>query len=141
MNAHYALAAIFGLGLRGIEKKLKLPYGPLGDGATRDTVKALPTTLEAAVNSFKREGSVARELFGDYFVDHFAGTREHEIAVFQKAVTNWERKLHLLPGGCRLIMQWRGISSLYSARRASCMDLCKPCRRGRIMQPRVTDDI
>ena len=27
---------------------------------------------------------------GDYFVDHFAGTREHELEVFRRAVTDWE---------------------------------------------------
>ena len=94
MNAHFALAAIFALGLRGIEKKLTLPYGPLGDGSTRETVKHLPTSLESATIAFKRQGSVAREVFGDYFVDHIAGTRDHEIEVFRKAVTTWEGELN-----------------------------------------------
>lgn len=94
MNPYYAMAAIFGLGLRGIEQKMKLPYGPLGsDGVTRATIKHLPTSLEAAVDTFKREGSVAREVFGDYFVDHFAGTRDHELEEHRKAVTSWEGEL------------------------------------------------
>jgi glutamine synthetase len=91
MNPYYAMASIFALGLRGIEKKMKLPYGPLGTpGATRKDIKHLPTSLESAVATFKREGSVAREVFGDYFVDHFAGTREHELEEHRRAVTNWE---------------------------------------------------
>jgi glutamine synthetase len=33
---------------------------------------------------------VARELFGDVFVDHFVATREWEWRQFQAEVTNWE---------------------------------------------------
>ena len=91
MNPYYAFSAIFGLGLRGIQRRLPLPYGPIGaPGVTRDTLIHLPTSLEAATTHFKRKGSVAREVFGDLFVDHFAGTREHEISLHRKAVTSWE---------------------------------------------------
>ncbi|WVF67973.1 hypothetical protein IAT40_002735 [Kwoniella sp. CBS 6097] len=91
MNPYYAMSAIFALGLRGIANKTKLPYGPLNSpGVTRDTVKHLPTSLEGAVDAFKAPKSVAREVLGDYFVDHYAGTREHELDVFRKAVTDWE---------------------------------------------------
>lgn len=93
MNPYYAMAAIFGLGLRGIEKKLKLPYGPIdAPDVTRQTLIKLPTSLESATATFKREGSVAREVFGDYFVDHFAGTRENEVEEHRRAVTSWERE-------------------------------------------------
>jgi glutamine synthetase len=91
MNPHYAFSAIFALGLRGIAKKSKLPYGPIGSpGVTRDTLIKLPTSLESATAQFKRPESLAREVMGDYFVDHFAGTREHELEVFRRAVTDWE---------------------------------------------------
>ncbi|CAD6574075.1 MAG: hypothetical protein TREMPRED_001001 [Tremellales sp. Tagirdzhanova-0007] len=91
MNPYFALAAIFGLGLRGIANKTALPYGPVGSpGVTRDTLIMLPTSLEAATAQFKREGSLAREVLGDYLVDHFAGTREHELELHRRAVTNWE---------------------------------------------------
>lgn len=85
------MSAIFGLGLRGIANKTALPYGPIGSpGVTRDTLVKLPLSLEAATATFKREGSLAREVFGDYMVDHFAGTREHEIDLHRRAVTSWE---------------------------------------------------
>ena len=91
MNPYYAFSAIFALGLRGIKRKLELPFGPIGsDGVTRDTLPKLPTSLRAATEQFKRENSVAREVFGDMFVDHFAGTREHELHLHEKAVTSWE---------------------------------------------------
>ena len=100
MNPYFALAAIFGLGLRGIANKTALPYGPVGSpGVTRDTLIMLPTSLEAATAQFKREGSLAREVLGDYLVDHFAGTREHELELHRRAVTNWEgqSRPHLNP--------------------------------------------
>jgi glutamine synthetase len=50
----------------------------------------LPRSLEAATIRMMRQGSVAREVFGDEFVEHFGGTREHEVGVWNSAVTNWE---------------------------------------------------
>jgi glutamine synthetase len=77
--------------LRGIEKKMSLPYGPLGSpGVTRETVKPLPISLEAALVRFKAEGSLAREVLGDFMVDHYTGTREHELEVYRKSVSSWE---------------------------------------------------
>ncbi len=91
MNPYYAFSAIFGLGLRGIQKKMKLPYGPVGSpGVTRETLVKLPTSLESATAAFSKPTSIAREVFGDYFVDHFAGTREHELEMHRRAVTSWE---------------------------------------------------
>lgn len=57
----------------------------------------LPTSLEAANNRMMAKGSVAREVFGDFFVDHFGGTREHEVKLWNEAVTNWEGTCHSLP--------------------------------------------
>jgi glutamine synthetase len=103
MNPHFALSAIFALGLRGIEKRLALTTGPIGSpGVTRASLAKLPTSLEAAVETFKREGSLAREVLGDYFVDHFAGTREHELEVHRRAVTNWEGEWALASARVRL---------------------------------------
>jgi len=54
----------------------------------------LPTSLESATIRMMRSDSIAREreVFGDDFVDHYGGTREHEIKLWNEAVTNWERK-------------------------------------------------
>lgn len=91
MNAYFAFSAIFGLGLRGIANKTPLPYGPVGSpGVTRKTLVKLPISLESATAAFKWEGSLAREVLGDYLVDHFAGTREHELELHRRAVTSWE---------------------------------------------------
>ncbi|PGH35497.1 glutamine synthetase [[Emmonsia] crescens] len=92
-NPHYVLAAILALGWRGVEKKLALPVPPLPRGAevgnSTDQGVRLAKSLKEAVAVFTREGSVAREVFGDAFVDHFGGTREHEVRLWEEAVTDW----------------------------------------------------
>ena len=39
-----------------------------------------------------RPESIAREpeMFGDVFVEHYGGTREHEVKLWNEAVTSWE---------------------------------------------------
>ena len=49
----------------------------------------LAKTLKEANERFMRRGSVAREVFGDEFVEHFGGTREHEVRLWEEAVTDW----------------------------------------------------
>jgi len=95
-NAHLVLATIFAAGLRGIEKQLDLvrdcppPLG-VGDdtGGKSDQGERLAKTLAEATERFK-SSSIAREILGDEFVDHFAGTREHEVKLWNDAVTDWE---------------------------------------------------
>ncbi|KAJ7510039.1 hypothetical protein B0H11DRAFT_2269544 [Mycena galericulata] len=96
MNPYYALSAVFLLGLRGIEKKLKLQTPPISHFSPEDRisgkVKMLPVSLESATARMMRPDSIAREkgMLGDVFVEHFGGTREHEVKLWNEAVTNWE---------------------------------------------------
>ena len=39
-----------------------------------------------------KHSKIAKELFGDDFVDHFTKTREWEWRQFSKDVTDWETK-------------------------------------------------
>lgn len=57
---------------------------------TTKKVPMLPLSLEAATAKMVRPDSIAREIFGNEFVDHFGGTREHEVKLWNEAVTNWE---------------------------------------------------
>jgi len=41
------------------------------------------------------KSSIAREIFGDEFVDHFGGTRQHELRQFEEAITDWELERYL----------------------------------------------
>jgi glutamine synthetase len=56
----------------------------------------LPCSLEAATARMMRPDSVAREIFGNEFVEHFGGTREHEVFLWNQAVTNWEGRVNVL---------------------------------------------
>jgi len=99
MNAFFALSAIFRLGLRGIAKQLPLKIAPISTMTPEDKlsgkVEMLPLSLEAATVRMMAEDSVAREALGDGFVDHFGGTREHEVRLWNAAVTNWEVERYL----------------------------------------------
>jgi glutamine synthetase len=96
MNAPLALAAIFALGHYGVQNKLKLPYGPIGSpGVTRDNLPKLATTLEAATERFMAKDSIARKVLGDETIEHFGGTRLHEVDVFKQTVTDWEMKRYM----------------------------------------------
>jgi glutamine synthetase len=92
-NSHLVMATILALGYWGIEKKLEIPIPPLGKGEdvgnAGDAGERLAKNLKEATERFARKGSVAREVFGDDFVDHFKGTREHECRLWDEAVTDW----------------------------------------------------
>ncbi|KAF2689378.1 glutamine synthetase/guanido kinase [Lentithecium fluviatile CBS 122367] len=98
-NPHFVLAAILALGWRGIEKKMEIPIPPLGKGedvgGASDKGVRLAKSLKEATQVFMRKESVAREVFGDEFVDHFGGTREHEIRLWDEAVTDWEVRRYI----------------------------------------------
>lgn len=102
-NPYLVLATILALGWRGVEKKLEIPIPPLGKGedvgGAADKGVRLAKSLREATDTFKSKDSIAREVFGDDFVDHFAGTREHELRLWDEAVTDWYVDLSLLFGG------------------------------------------
>ncbi|KAJ3492128.1 hypothetical protein NLI96_g202 [Meripilus lineatus] len=101
MNPYFALSAIFALGLRGIDKQLELPCPPISQMTPEDKktgkVQMLPLSLERATERMMRIDSIAREdsVFGQEFVEHFGGTRQHEVKLWNEAVTNWEVERYL----------------------------------------------
>ncbi|TRX88945.1 hypothetical protein FHL15_010173 [Xylaria flabelliformis] len=99
VNPHFVMAAILALGWRGVEKKLEIPVPPLGKGqdvgGAEDKGARLAKSLKEATDRFMRKDSIAREVFGDDFVDHFGGSRNHEIRLWDESVTDWEMKRYL----------------------------------------------
>ncbi|ORY76052.1 glutamate-ammonia ligase [Protomyces lactucae-debilis] len=91
---HYAMAALLGLGLRGIEKKLAFSMPPLGHtpepGTPAKSSIRLAKDLKEATVKFMAPGSLAREVLGDAFVEHFGFTRQQEIKQWEMTVTDWE---------------------------------------------------
>lgn len=55
----------------------------------------LPQSLETATERMMRPDSIAREesVLGNDFVEHYGGTRQHEVRLWNEAVTNWEGTL------------------------------------------------
>jgi glutamine synthetase len=89
IHPHYALNAIFRAGLRGIEKKSQITIPPESARSKDSPAERLPNTLAAAVERFSAKGSVARQIFGDEFVDFFTVSRRHELRQWREAVTDW----------------------------------------------------
>jgi glutamine synthetase len=89
VNPYLAVAACIASGLYGVRNKLKLKDAVQGSGYHDTTAERLPRTLFEATRRME-ESKIARELFGDAFIDHFAKTRHWEWQQFQSSVTNWE---------------------------------------------------
>lgn len=91
-NPYLAHAASLASGLYGIKKGLKLSIKPTQGNGYRDLSNGiLPGNLWNATQAFKNS-DLAKELFGETFVKHFAGTREWEWKQHARAVTDWEYK-------------------------------------------------
>ena len=88
-NPYLALAAALASGLYGIENELSLGAPITGSGYDDKKAPALPSNLEDATRRFEKS-PIARELFGDEFVEHFAATRHWEWRQFGRAVSDWE---------------------------------------------------
>lgn len=92
VNPYLAMAAVLAAGLHGVEKNLKLTAKPIhGTNVGAENIPRAPRTLIETTRIF-RESQVARDFFGDDFVDHFAATREWEWRQWLDAVTDWEMK-------------------------------------------------
>jgi glutamine synthetase len=92
VNPYLAMAGALAAGLYGIKNKLKLSQPASSGNAYLDKSPGrLPATLEEATNRMKAS-TIAREILGDYFVDHYTRTREWEWRQHLKAVTDWEIK-------------------------------------------------
>lgn len=87
INPYVAMAACLGAGLWGIEKEL--PLGPESKGDASGGAERLPASL-AEATALLGKSKAARALFGAEFVDHYVRTRDWEVRVFQRAVTDWE---------------------------------------------------
>lgn len=90
LHPYNSIAALLAAGLRGIERGLEPPPVRSGDAsAAAPDAAALPRTLAAATELLAGSAE-ARALLGDPFVDHYVRTRRHEVARFDRAVTDWE---------------------------------------------------
>jgi glutamine synthetase len=92
VNPYLAMAAVIAAGMHGVEKGLKLTAPPItGTNQGADDIPRAPRSLLRTTHTFK-ESEIARDWFGDTFVEHFAATRHWEHRQWQDAVTDWELK-------------------------------------------------
>ena len=92
INPYLAVAALLAAGLHGVEKNLKLTAPPItGTNQGAENIARAPRSLKETTEIFRRS-DLARDWFGDLFVDHFAATREWEWRQWQDAVTDFELK-------------------------------------------------
>ncbi len=91
INPYIALAAAVGTGLWGIKNKIEPTSAIAGNAYDVEMQEeySFPKTLDQAALRLKNS-KVAREIFGDVFVDHYSYTREHEAAEELKAITDWQ---------------------------------------------------
>lgn len=94
-NPYLAIAACLAAGFYGVQQNMKLTTpASIGNGYADRKNGLLPANLWEATQAMKNS-AVAKELFGEKFVEHFTGTREWEWRQFSKVVTDWELKRYL----------------------------------------------
>ncbi|MFD0793708.1 glutamine synthetase family protein [Mucilaginibacter litoreus] len=91
-NPYLAIAAALASGLYGIKNKLTLDVSPTqGNGYADKANGSLHTNLYDAAVAMQ-QSSVAKNLFGEGFVQHFTQTRLWEHRQYAKSVSDWELK-------------------------------------------------
>ncbi len=90
-NPYLTASAALASGLRGLDERLELPPAIEGNAYAdpEAAMRPLPTSLREAATAL-RQSDLAREAFGDAFVEHYAATREWEDRAFRQAVSDWD---------------------------------------------------
>ncbi|GAA2809292.1 glutamine synthetase family protein [Kitasatospora sp. CM 4170] len=90
VNPYLAIAALIAAGLHGVEQQLELEPEFTGNAYASDAPR-VPATLRDAVDAFERSAA-ATEAFGKDVVRHYAHAGRTELAAYDRAVTDWERR-------------------------------------------------
>lgn len=92
VNPYLAMAGALAAGLYGIKKNMKLTtLATTGNGYEDKRHGVLPRNLWDATEAMEKS-QLAKELFGEAFVDHFCRTRKNECRAFSQVVTDFELK-------------------------------------------------
>jgi glutamine synthetase len=89
VNPYLAEAAMAAGALHGIEHELPLEEAYAGNAYTDADAPRVPATLREAASVWE-SSALARQVFGDDVVDHYANNARVELAAFDAAVTDWE---------------------------------------------------
>jgi glutamine synthetase len=94
VNPYLLVAAWLAAGLYGVEHRLELDTPTTGSGYADERAPRLARTLGDATTIFA-DSELARDLFGEAFVDHYARTRQWEWRQYADALTDWEMRRYL----------------------------------------------
>ncbi len=90
-NPYLVIAGCLAAGADGLERELELPPMVSGDPHVDAANRRIPTSLGEAIGELE-SSAWAREAFGEVFVETFLTMLRHEVGLFEKYVTDWERE-------------------------------------------------
>jgi glutamine synthetase len=91
VNPYLAVAAMLAAGLDGVERELPLEPAFLGNAYLDADRARVPATLRESA-ALWTDSALARRAFGDDVVEHYANNARVELAAYDSAVTDWERR-------------------------------------------------
>jgi glutamine synthetase len=91
VNPYLAYAATIAAGLHGIEHGIAPPPRFDGNAYAAEELARVPASLAEACDAFATS-KVAADAFGTDVHDHLLNTARQELAHFNRAVTDWERR-------------------------------------------------
>ncbi|MEE8538447.1 MAG: glutamine synthetase family protein [Woeseiaceae bacterium] len=89
LNPYLAFAALLAAGIAGIQNKMPLEAGFVGDAYLGEQLREIPKTLREAVESM-RQSKMLRMGLGDEVIDHYLRTAEWEQSEHDREVTDHE---------------------------------------------------
>jgi glutamine synthetase len=90
-NPYLVMAGCLAAGADGLARGFEVPPMVTGDPHADASLRRLPTGLEEALTEFEQSQFV-RDLYGDVFVDVYLVMLRHELELFARHVTDWERE-------------------------------------------------
>ncbi|HUA74775.1 MAG TPA: glutamine synthetase family protein [Solirubrobacteraceae bacterium] len=91
LNPYLALSALIAAGLDGVDRGLQLEPAFEGNAYEAGDKPRVPGTLREARELFAGS-ALARAAFGEDVVGHYVNAADVELAAFEGAVTDWERR-------------------------------------------------
>jgi glutamine synthetase len=90
-NPYLVMAGCLAAGADGLAGDFEVPPMVTGDPHVDVSLRRLPTELADALVEFEQSRFV-RDLYGDLFVDVYLVMLRHELELFARHVTDWERE-------------------------------------------------
>jgi glutamine synthetase len=90
-NPYLVLAGCLAAGADGLENEYEVPPIVTGDPHVDASLTRLPTSLADALPAFE-QSRFARDVYGEVFVDVYLVMLRHELELFARHVTDWERE-------------------------------------------------